>query len=78
LLPYGVSIQNIGIRRRGFLKTSIHSSVTFYSTYQDYLERFRRVIIEYYQEQKSIGIIPDLSFYQKTPGRRNSKEKEGS
>jgi site-specific recombinase XerD len=51
-------------KKRGFLKHQ-YTHLSFYSTYQDYLEKFRRVIIEYYQEQKSIGIIPDLSSIKK-------------
>ena len=51
-------------KKRGFLKHQ-YTHLSFYSTYQDYLERFRRVIIEFYQEQKSIGIIPDLSSIKK-------------
>jgi site-specific recombinase XerD len=51
-------------KKIGFLKHQ-YTHLSFYSTYQDYLERFRRVIIEFYQEQKSIGIIPDLSSIKK-------------
>ena len=42
-----------------------YTHLPFHSTYQEYLDKYRRVIIDYYLEQKSMGIIPDLSSIKK-------------
>jgi hypothetical protein len=62
-------------KKRGFLKHQ-YTHLTFYSAYQDYLEKFRRVIIEYYQEQKLIGIIPDLASIKKHLEEEFKEKKE--
>jgi len=47
-------------KKRGSLKHQ-YSHLPFYLKYQEYLDKFKAVIINFYQEQKLNGIIPDLS-----------------
>ena len=47
-------------KKRGSLKHQ-YSHLPFYLKYQEYLAKFKAVIINFYQEQKLNGIIPDLS-----------------
>jgi site-specific recombinase XerD len=51
-------------KKRGSLKHQ-YSHLPFYLTYKEYLDKFRTVIIDFYQEQKLIGIIPDLASIKK-------------
>ena len=51
-------------KKRGSLKHQ-YSHLPFYLTYKEYLDKFKAVIVNFYQEQKLNGIIPDLSSIKK-------------